>query len=488
MKIMIAYPPLQGEGTPLLGQNRQFQWFHNPTFLYPIVPASAATLLKHAGHEVLWSDGLAERWSFEQFMAHVLEVRPQLVAMETKSPVVKQHWGIIARLKAELPETRLVLMGDHVTAFPEESLRASPVDFVLTGGYFDFQLQGLVETLEGRGALPSGIWHRRQGEIESSGGFAQDYDLDSLPLIDRDLTKWFNYGEKFYKRAPFIRTMVGRDCAKNACTFCSWTTLFPKFRSRSPKSLLDEIEMLVSRYGVREVFDDTGTFPAGGWLRTFCEGLIEKGLHREILFDLNFRFDLLTPRNAELMKRAGFRLMKIGLESANQATLDRLKKGITLEQIWEGCRIAKAAGLDLHLTTMVGYPWETRQDAERTLALARQLMAEGYAEMLQATVVMPYPGTPLFRDAVEHGWLRIGPTEYERLDMREPVFITPDMTPDEVMAMCRGLYRGFLDVRFLARKLSKVRTFDDVRYLLRGVKPVVGHLLDFKGLRARAAA
>ena len=60
MKIFVSYPPLEGKGTPMLGQNRQFQWFHNPSFIYPMVAASTATLLKSEGHDVFWDDGIAE--------------------------------------------------------------------------------------------------------------------------------------------------------------------------------------------------------------------------------------------------------------------------------------------------------------------------------------------------------------------------------------------------------------------------------------------
>ena len=62
MKVAICYPPLPSEkGVPLLSQNRQFQWFSRPTYIFPVVPATAATMLKAAGHDVLWLDGIAEK-------------------------------------------------------------------------------------------------------------------------------------------------------------------------------------------------------------------------------------------------------------------------------------------------------------------------------------------------------------------------------------------------------------------------------------------
>ena len=101
---MISYPPLKGPGCPLLSQNRQFQWFHNPTYIYPVVPASAATMLKNAGYEVIWNDCIAENWSYEKFLNFVQKKKPDLIAFETKTPVIKQHWKIIDRLKTQNPK------------------------------------------------------------------------------------------------------------------------------------------------------------------------------------------------------------------------------------------------------------------------------------------------------------------------------------------------------------------------------------------------
>lgn len=479
MKIFVSYPPLEGKGTPMLGQNRQFQWFHNPSFIYPMVAASAATLLRSKGHDAVWDDGIAKRMSAEAWWENLLRERPALVAMETKTPVVKQHWAIANRIKREMPETAVVLMGDHVTAFPGETMRNSACDYALTGGDFDFLLANIADHITSDAELEPGIWYRDEEEIRDTGHFRLEHDLNTLPPVDRDLTCWTLYGEPLYKRTPFTYTMVGRDCPWAKCTFCSWTTLFPKFRTRTPESLLDEIGMLIERYGVREIFEDTGTLPSGKWLETFCKGMIQRGYNRKLRISCNMRFDYLTPDRAALMREAGFRLMKLGLESASQATLDRLKKGTKVEDVERGCRIAKEAGLEVHLTIMVGYPWETREDAERTLRLAHRLMREGLADMLQSTVAVPYPGTPLFREAVENNWLRFAPDEYERFDMSQPVFKTPDMTPEEVVEMCNSIYRAFLTPRYVLRYLMSIRTFADVKFIARGTKAVIGHLLDF---------
>ncbi|KUK82466.1 MAG: radical SAM protein, partial [Microgenomates bacterium 39_6] len=200
MKIAICYPPLDSpKGRPLLSQNRQFQWFTNSPVayaIYPVVMAQAATLLSQNGHQVAWLDGIAKNWTFEKFLQKLKEFNPDLVVIETKTPVIKNHWEIIKTLKSEISNLKSVLVGDHVSALPQESLENSPVDYVLTGGDYDFALLNLVNYLEGRQKLEGGVYYRQKGEITNSGALKLNHNLDDLPMIDRDLTCWQDYAYK----------------------------------------------------------------------------------------------------------------------------------------------------------------------------------------------------------------------------------------------------------------------------------------------------
>jgi anaerobic magnesium-protoporphyrin IX monomethyl ester cyclase len=487
MRVMVAYPPLVGKGSPMLTQNRQFQWMLEPSYLYPCVPASAATLLRHEGHEVCWVDCIAEHKDRSGFEKLVSDFRPDILAMETKTPVVRQHQAIADRLKTLVPGLQVVLMGDHAAARPEEILSNSRVDWCMTGGDYDYSLSSLVRHLSNGMPLGGGFWWRQpDGAIASSGPYTQEGDLDALPWIDRDLTKAHLYFEKWKKREPFMWTMAGRDCPWAKCTFCSWTVTYPKFRVRSPENLADEMEMLVARYGAREIFDDTGSLPGGAWLDRLCHEMIERKLHEKILFDCNFRFDAFTPENCALMAEAGFRKLILGVESASDRTLDILHKGLDQKRIVEASRWAARAGLQIQLTFMVGYPWETREDAHETLRLARFLMREGLAHHLQATVLVPYPGTPIFDLCERNGWLRFGADAYERFDMTEPVCKLAEMSEEETVRMVGRFYKIFLHPRVLAHQLANLRNLEDLDYLWRGVPAIWGHIRDFAHIRGTA--
>jgi radical SAM superfamily enzyme YgiQ (UPF0313 family) len=255
--------------------------------------------------------------------------------------------------------------------------------------------------------------------------------------------------------------------------------MYPKFRVRSVKNVLDEIGMLIEKYGAREIFDDSGTLATGEWLKELCNGLIERGYSNKIKYSCNMRFGALGQEEYNLMKKAGFRLLKFGLESANQETLDKLDKGIKVEDIKQGCKMAKQSGLIIHLTMIVGYPFESKGDALNTFELAKKLMQSGDADLLQATVLVPYPGTKLWDEAKENNWFLFPPEEYERYDMREPVLKTKDSDAKEVAAICGKIYTIFLTPQYIAQRIKSIKSWDDFRFNFRGVGAVWGHLKDF---------
>ena len=480
MKILVGYLPLKSEkGIATLGQNRQFQYFTNPTFIFPLVPASAATLLKSEGHDVLWKDCVAENMQEQAFLNYLEKEKPELIAVETKTPAIKKNWKTINNIKEKFPEIKIVLMGDHPTFMPEESVNNCKADYILTGGNFDFLLLDLVNHLTQNKPLPPGIYFKGG----NSGKFELKTDLDKAPFIDRDLTQCFDLYQKEYniKLRPFAYILSARDCWWGKCKFCVWNhTLYPECKIRSPENVLDEIGELIQKYQVKEIFDDAGTLPTGNWLKKFCKGMIERGYSKKVTLSCNMRFGTLTLEDYKLMKRANFRLLKFGLESGNQETLDKLDKGIKVSDIEKGCKLAKKAGLTVHLTMILGYPWETKKQAMNTYNLAKKLMLSGKADVLQSTTLVPYPGTPLWTEAKENNQFLIKPDDYEAYDMSKIVLKTPDMTPDQVSKLCNDVYKIFIHPKYIYQHLKKLKSWEDIKYTLNGVKAIAGHLTDFK--------
>ena len=459
MVIAFAYPPLPSErGVPLLSQNRQFQWFSRPTYIFPVVPATAATMAKKAGHDAVWLDGIAEEWTPEEFERRLADAKPDLVVVETKTPVVKRHWKWVDAFKSTSigAHAKVVLVGDHVTALPDVSSGFDPSKF------------------------EPGIWYREDGEVKNTGRFQLNHDLNAAPWIDRDLCHWKLYAVKNgnFRRTPGTYIMSGRDCWHAKCTFCSWTTLYPHYRTRDPIDVVNEIGDLIERYGVKEIMDDSGSFPVGAWMKTFCEEMIKRGYNKKLRIDCNMRFGRLTFDDYKLMRKAGFRLVLFGVESANQDTLDRFVKALKVEDVEKGAEWAHKAGLDVHLTFMFGHAWEGPKEIANTVCLARKMLAKGWASTLQCTITIPYPGTPLFKELKEKDGLTT--LDWDEYDMRRQITKTPLVSEDEIKKAVRRVYSGFFQPQALLHRLLSTRTLFDFGFYYRGIRSLLGHLFDFR--------
>ncbi|HSX39325.1 MAG TPA: radical SAM protein [Candidatus Saccharimonadales bacterium] len=504
MKISVGYPPLdQTKGVPLLSQNRQFQYFNAPTYIYPMVPAYAASMAQHRGYKVVWMDGIAAKQSYEQWLKQLEDEQVEMIMIETKSPVVKQHWGVIKDLKEKFPNLITVLVGDHITYIPKEAMDNCPVDYCITGGDYDFMLSDLADSITKGTVLPGGVWGRKGdarvklGELIKfedsvnngpeaywvSGPLKQTHNLDELPFVDRDLTHWeyYAYANGNYKYTPATYMYSGKDCWWNRCTFCVWDhtiNAMGTYRRFTPERLFAEVKHVVDNYGVREIFDDAGTLFVGPALKKFCNLLIDSGYNKKVVYGCNMRLNALTQEYYDLMGKANFRFILYGMESGNQVTLDKLDKGLKVHQIEEGVRMAKKAGLEPHLTIMLGYPWETYEMAKNTIALSKRLFNKGYVDTMQATIVVPYPGTPLYKECVEKDLLKVDPTDYEAFDMRGSVMKIP-FSEDKLYELTQELYSSFFTPKYMIRKVLSVREYDDVKFLFYSAWKLIGHLLDF---------
>lgn len=208
-------------------------------------------------------------------------------------------------------------------------------------------------------------------------------DFLKLPAPDRIFTNAFDsryQGNGNFKHLPGTYIQVADGCHWGRCTFC-----VENKREWKVRSVLDVHEELksIKDLGFKEVFDDSGTFPVGEWLEEFL-GMENPGL----VMGCNMRMIEAPYRR---MKRWGFRMMLFGIESANQKTLDRIHKGVIAADV-RHIEDAAKAGLDCHGAVMFGYPWETEEDAKRTLKLLHDLLKRGVLKTAQASFFQPHPG------------------------------------------------------------------------------------------------
>ncbi len=195
------------------------------------------------------------------------------------------------------------------------------------------------------------------------------------------------------------------------------------------------------------------------------------------------RFNALTQEYYDLMAKAGFRFILYGMESGNQKTLDKLDKGTKVADTETGAMMATKAGLEPHATIMLGYPWESYNDAKRTIAQAKHCFKKGYFNTMQSTIIIPYPGTPLYKECKEKDWLLT--EDYDRFDMREPVMKTP-FEIEKIYELQQELYSAFMTPQYIFRKVIGIRSFHDFKYLFFMAFKLLAHLLDFDKNQTKA--
>ncbi len=482
-KVAVIYPPFRkGDDYPLLSQNRHLKFSSSlEVRIFPVILGHMATSIKNNGYDTVWMDGINDRGNMAEFNSELIEFDPDVIIMETKAPVIEMHWEYSKYLKKTFPGVKIILIGDHVTHNPDESfVRGEAIDYVVPGGYYDFIIPELINHINGRGEMPGSV-HWKGGK---SGPQAK-YNQEDVAIIDRELTKSHIYHEA-YLHHPAAYIMSGRGCGApgnkpGVCTFCVWQFTLWKLNPqlRPVKNVIDEIEHLY-HLGYREVFDDNDSsfLYDRKWTTAFCEELEKRKLAGKILISGNARSDTLDYEYCKMLKKAGFRLLKIGIEAGSDETLKRIGKGESMQVLMDGVFAAKKAGLQIFLTNMVGYPWQTTEEVERQYKWVKKLMLykTRFGDSMQASVVVPYPGTPLYRQAEKNNWFRVDMSEYKNLDMDEPVMITKIDAPYWV----KKFWQIQMHPLFLLKSFLTIRSFHDIKLAWTGVKSLWGHVKDYR--------
>ncbi|MCM8768792.1 MAG: radical SAM protein [Candidatus Omnitrophica bacterium] len=476
MKVLFTYFPHYSpeKGYLLLSQNRFTKYRGDPELIYPLIPASALTLLKNDGHQVFFLDGIVQRLSLSDYLATVKHLRPDILFFETKTPCVQQDWRIVQRLKEILPGLLIGCCGDHVSVLPEETLNNSPTDFVILGGDYDEGIRRLCQSLSRNETIPAGVAYReRSGRVVNPGKPIFVECLDELPFIDREIVPWKNYHEAWRLYDQFAYLSGSRGCPYR-CTFCSWPQMLyqGRVRFRSPAKIAEEMRFLVNRYGIKEFFFDDDTFTCNRpWVLEICDRI--RNLNLPLLWSCNGRVDNVDALMLQAMKESGCRLIKYGVESVHQITLDRIKKGYTVEQVREAFRLTQKAGILIHATAMLGFPWETKEQMRETVRFIEELRPD----TCQFSLPIAYPGTELFAEAKKNGWLSFG-TDWQKYDMSLPTLKHPDLEPREIVAACRQAWlKVYFSPTFLLKKAKAIYRPSQVRWYWRGLFSLLkGHL------------
>ena len=450
------------------------------TVYYPMCLAYAAGVLQKEGFEIDFIDAPAEGWSLEEVLARSKKFDPQLLILDTSTPSIYNDVAVGAKLKEILLQTKMVLVGTHVSALPEETLGLNEKIDAVARMEYDYTIRDLayaMERDEDWGKI-LGISYREKGKIIHNGERPFINNLDEIPFVSKTYKQFLKSRNYFNPNAlyPMVTIVAGRGCPFG-CFFCVYPQTFSgeRYRYRSPENILEEFQYIGKEFPeAKAVFFEDDTLTAD---RKRCRELMGLVQARQIKMSwtANSRADIDYETLGE-MKAAGCRCLCVGFEAGDETILKKMHKGITPQRARQFMKDARRAGILVHGCFMFGNPGETHDSIKKTLRFALELAPD----TAQFYPLMVYPGTKAYRWADERGYLRT--RDYSKwLDdtgQHTCIISTPELSAEELDSFCRYARKVFyLRPSYIFGKVwQMIRYRREIMRILKASKTFVKHL------------
>ena len=421
--------------------------------LPPLGILSIASYLESEGYIVKVLDVHAERIGPAELSSKLREYQPRFVGITVLSSMVVSSHAIAKQVKRDVPDCVVVVGGVHAEAYPERMLQNSAVDLVVRGD--GERPMAAIVSGQPWESIPSVSFLLADGTVRHTQTQTIEMDLDRYPMPAYHLINFDRYfpSATSYRNLPAINVIMTRGCP-GKCTFCNsaMTTL----RWRSPQRVFEQIQALRERYGIRQVqfFDDTFTANKVGVLE-LCRLIREAKL--DITFSCYARGDCFSDEMAKALKSAGCHQVMIGIETGSERIMKVIQKPINKQKYADVVKIAHAHDIEVRAGFIIGNMEETWETMEESLQFAIDLDVDFF----QLSISTPYPGTALFKQALEEGRLRH--TEYKRYGQGEPVVRLDQLSDEQIAAFERYAWRKFyLRPRQLFRQVKRATSFRQV--------------------------
>ena len=419
----------------------------NPEHRYevypPIYEAYAASILENEGHEVRILDCQSPNIEDKKILKEIESQNPSLIISRICLPSYYHDLKIMAKIKESFPHITLIGWGGICKVFPKNVLRESQLDIVFRVVELEDILPEFIRACkEGKIENVPGISFKKNGEIFHTARRPFNKDLDAIPvpayhLLDmkRYVTRESHYvsGGSKDKFIPFFSVSGSRGCSFN-CIYCPYPVTYGPWRGRSPRKIVDEIEVLVRKYNIHTIWFHDQTFSMiPKRTMQLCDEIIERKL--DIRWATETRIDTLKPKVLEKMKKSGCSRLEVGVETGDPILLKTIgKKGLTIEKVVKTAELIKKEGIILETNFLVGLPGETWDSIKKSAELIKRINPD----ILTAMIVTPYPGSSLYKMVEKNGWLLT--KDWSKYTLFEPVFSMPNFTAGDMRAAHNYLY------------------------------------------------
>jgi hopanoid biosynthesis associated radical SAM protein HpnJ len=422
-----SYEGFDGGAGSRYQARREIRSFWFPTWL-----AQPAALVE--GSKLI--DAPPHRLRFQDIVGDVKN--RDLIVMHTSTPSFKSDAKVAAQIKDLNPSVKIGMIGAKVAVEAEESLLEAPaVDFVARNE-FDFTIKEVADNTPWKD-IRGLSWRNSAGVIVHNDDRPNLENMDSLPWVtpvyQRDL-KIENYFIGYLKH-PYVSFYTGRGC-KSRCTFCLWpqTVGGHRYRVRSVEDVAAEIKWAKAAFPqVKEFFFDDDTFTDN---LPRAEAIAKELAKIGVTWSCNAKANV--PRKTlEVLKDNGLRLLLVGYESGNQQILYNIKKGMRVEVAKQFTKDCHDLGIVIHGTFILGLPGETKDTIQETLNFAKEINPH----TIQVSLAAPYPGTFLYRQAKENGWLYEGAELIDDDGVQIAPLHYPHLSHTQIFSSVEEFYKSF---------------------------------------------
>ena len=372
-----------------------------------------------------------------------------LVVVHTSVPSFRSDVKTIEALKAANPSLKAGLIGAKVAVQPDRSMIEAPVIDFVARNEFDFTIKEVADEVPWS-QIQGLSWRNAKGVIVHNEDRPILEEMDNLPWVtpiyqrDLQIEKYF-IG---YLKHPYISIYTGRGC-KSRCTFCLWpqTVGGHRYRTRSVGHVIEEIAWAQKAFPqVKEFFFDDDTFTDD---LPRAEAIAKELGKLGVTWSCNAKANV--PRETlKKLKDGGLRLLLVGYESGNQQILHNIKKGMLIEVAERFTKDCHELGIAIHGTFILGLPGETRETIQQTVAWAAKINPH----TIQVSLAAPYPGTFLYNQAVQNGWLDADHAELvDEHGIQIAPLHYPHLSHEEIFDSVETFYKRFY---FRAGKIASI--------------------------------
>ena len=422
----------------------------------PLGIAYLTAVLEKSGHDVTIIDCPALGIDHERLGAKIAALEPSVVGITSLTPMIKSTLLAAHVTKERSPNTIVILGGPHATFMDEQILSENSEVDVVVRGEGEQTIVELADAISKSNLKNlnkvAGTTFRKNGKIIRTPNRPFIQNLDELPRPAYDhlpLKKYRLFGK------AILPIMTSRGCPFR-CSYCVSSRMSGiRFRARSPKNVVDEIEWLRDTHGADAFtfYDDAFTLDIERALK-ICEEIKKRKIG--LPWDCQTRVDHVSKEVLAKMREAKCQLVSFGVESGSQKILDAVKKKTTVEQNERAIRLAKEVDLPVSMSVIIGYPGETTDTLKQTMDFIRKTEPH-YVYLCLAT---PYPGTELYSLLKDLGWNMS--MEWGDYDMETPVFENPLLPNDKLMETRKNFYNDFYSPTYILRQSLKGNFYSQI--------------------------